>query len=248
MMWHKAIKTVFTAAVVIGALQFSFAHNSYAAAGDHKKNAAKPAAKTPAKTTTQKTEAKKAEKPAAKKPSAGAGKYKSSGPIEITSDSLQVMQQEHQAIFTGHVLAVQGDVHLKSEKMTVFYKNNESKDGKEVSKNNKSTPGGIAPEKNGIEKIVVEKNVFLSTPEETASGAHGLYDVVNHKIFLNDNVVLTRDKNILKGDRLVYDFATGKSELNAGENNPFATSGSDKPKQRVKALFVPDDKKTTDKK
>jgi lipopolysaccharide export system protein LptA len=161
-------------------------------------------------------------------------KYKSNGPIEITSDSLEVLQQNHKAIFTGHVVAVQGEVHIKSEKMTVFYKNN---DPEKPNQKEKSV-ASAATENNSIEKIVVEKNVFLTTPEETAKGENGLYDVVNHKIFLNDDVVLTRDKNVLKGDRLVYDFQTGKSELNSPESGD-----SNKPKQRVKALFIPDSDK-----
>ena len=164
-------------------------------------------------------------------------KYKSGGPIEITSDSLEVLQQNHKAIFTGHVVAVQGDVKIKSEKMTVFYKSTES--GK-TAKPEKTITSAVS-EKNSIEKIVVENNVFLSTPEETASGARGLYDVVNHKIFLNDNVVLTRDENVLKGDRLVYDFTTGKSELNSSQGGTATSDG--KPTQRVKALFIPDGNK-----
>lgn len=175
----------------------------------------------------------------AKNPSFGGGKYKTSGPIEITSDSLEVMQQEHKAIFTGHVVAVQGDVHLRSEKMTVFYKSEEEKPaaGSKAAPADKKSAMDTTSEKNSIEKIVVENNVFLSTPEETASGANGIYDVVKHKIFLNNNVVLTRDKNVLKGDRLVYDFETGKSILNAAGSTAAANSG--KTKQRVKALFIP---------
>ncbi len=250
---RNIIKSVFSAAI-IGTLLLSFVPYSYAASDSHKKEAAKSAHKTTAKKHTAKASskapAKKTSKPAAKKSAVGPGKYKSSGPIEITSDSLQVLQQERKAIFTGHVLAVQGDVHIKSEKMTVFYKNADSSNDKEkaTAKKDKAAAGDIVPEKNGIEKIVVEDKVFLSTPEETASGAHGLYDVVNHKIFLNDNVVLTRDKNILKGDRLVYDFETGKSELNAPGAASTSAGGADKPKQRVKALFVPDDKKEDTKK
>lgn len=175
---------------------------------------------------------KTAEKPAAKAASPISDKFKSNGPIEINSDSLEVLQQSHQAIFTGHVVAIQGDVHIKSEKMTVHYKNSDAEKSKE-----KSMVAGVA-EKNSIEKIVVEKNVFLTTPEETAKGESGLYDVVNNKIFLNDNVVLTRDNNVLKGDRLVYDFQTGKSQLNSS-----ASEDPSKPKQRVKALFIPDSDK-----
>lgn len=182
-------------------------------------------------------------KTSAPSPTTMAGKYKSGGPIEITSDSLDVLQQEHKAIFTGHVIAVQGDVHLKSEKMTVFYKSTTSTTANPAvtEKSTEKSPTTAVSEKNSIEKIVVEKNIFLTTPEETASGASGIYDVVNHKIFLNGNVVLTRDTNVLKGDRLVYNFATGKSELNspkAGES-----SSASQPKQRVKALFIPNNDK-----
>jgi lipopolysaccharide export system protein LptA len=166
---------------------------------------------------------------------ADTSKYKSSGPIEISSDSLEIFQKENKAIFIGHVIAVQGDVRLKSEKMTILYKNTEKKDDKKAKKTESSN--NPISEKNSIEKIIAEEKVFLSTPEETASGASGIYDVVNHKIFLNDNVVLTRDKNVLKGDRLVYDFATGKSELNSLESRKPSDAG--KPKQRVKAIFVP---------
>jgi len=175
-----------------------------------------------------------------------ANKYKSNEPIEINSDALEVLQQEHKAIFTGHVVAVQGDVHLASEKMTVFYKAPAEEKGKpddkpEAKKIETKSP---APEKNSIEKIIVERNVFLTTPEETASGAHGIYDVENHKIFLNDNVVLTKDKNVIKGERLVYDFATGQSTMNARETTAepsgiATTTTQNGKKTRVKALFVP---------
>lgn len=176
----------------------------------------------------------------------GMDKYKTKAPIEITSDSLEVLQQANKAVFTGHVVAVQGDIRMKSEKMTVFYKNTEpepTKHGKtDKDRKKEKSLANAEPEKKSIEKIVVEKNVFLATPQETASGSRGLYDVVHHKIYLNDNVVLTRDKNVLKGDRLIYDLTTGKSELNFPE--PTGSTGAGKTNQRVKALFVPDgDKK-----
>ena len=125
--------------------------------------------------------------------------------------------------------------------MTVLYKSSEKKNDKTIKKENSMT--NDVSEKNSIEKIIVEKKVFLTTPEETASGSHGIYDVVNHKIFLNDNVVLTRDKNVLKGDRLVYDFTTGKSVLNSPESKELSNAG--KPNQRVKAILVPNSNKVS---
>ena len=169
-----------------------------------------------------------------KNPNDEFGRYKSIGPIEINSDSLEVLQRDNKAIFTGHVVALQGDVKLKSEKMTVFYKSKANPDAKKPTKD--KSPTSAISGKTSIEKIVVEKKVLLTTPEETASGAGGVYDVVGQKIFLNDDVVLTRGKNVLKGNRLVYDFTTGKSVMNSSADS----TGNNKTKQRVKALFVPD--------
>lgn len=160
----------------------------------------------------------------------GSSKHNTSAPIEINADSLEVLQEENKAIFTGHVVAIQGDVRLKSDKMTVYYtKKQEAPATKKKS---------AAPDESGaIKKIDVNGSVFLSTPEETASGTSGVYDVEQSQILLDDNVVLTRGKNTLRGDHLVYDFATGKSRLTGGaaEQTPWR-------KERVRALFVPEKK------
>lgn len=150
-------------------------------------------------------------------------------PIEINADQLEVFQEENRAVFSGHVVAIQGDVRLKAEKMNVFYRQPDEKSGK--------------GDQDAIKKIEVQGGVFLATPQETASGSSGVYDVENHAIILNDNVVLTRDKNTLKGDKLKYDFNTGKSTIVGGVKS--AQGG--KP-ERVRALFVPDKKPGVEKK
>ena len=155
-------------------------------------------------------------------------------PIEITSDSLEVHQAENTATFVGNVVAIQGEVRLKSDRMIVYY----------TSASDKKKPEAPAPAKSkeatqqqSIKKIDVEGNVFLSTAEETASGARGNYDVINQEIHLHDNVVLTRGQNVLKGDELTYNFGTGRSIINGGE---VAEQGASKGKTRVRALFVPE--------
>jgi lipopolysaccharide export system protein LptA len=153
------------------------------------------------------------------------GKYNTEGPIEINADTLEVFQVENRAVFSGHVVAIQDKVRLKSDKMNVFYRDTAKDAGAKKGATNQGA----------IEKIEVDGSVFLSTPEETASGASGLYDVTGQKIYLNNNVVLTRGKNVLKGDKLVYNFATGVSTVTGGGSEQ--TAGG---KQRVRALFVPE--------
>lgn len=143
-------------------------------------------------------------------------------PVEVNADQLEVHEAENIAIFTGNVIAVQGDTRLKSNVMTVHYK---KKDG---------ATAPADPTQSTVEKIVVTGDVLLTTPEETASGDRGVYDVTLKQVTLLENVVLTRGKNILKGESLVYDFSTGKSVLNSPHHTPAGANG------RVKALFVPE--------
>jgi lipopolysaccharide export system protein LptA len=164
---------------------------------------------------------------AAPNPFAGSNKHNAKTPIDIAADTLEVLQEENKAIFTGHVVAIQGDVRLKSDKMVVHYAQKTADTGK----------GGA--ESGAIKKIDVTGNVFLSTPEETASGAAGVYDVDAQTIVLNENVVLTRGKNTLRGSNLVYDFASGKSKLTGGTTSVTKDATG---KERVRALFVPEDK------
>jgi lipopolysaccharide export system protein LptA len=153
-------------------------------------------------------------------------RFNSKEPIEITSDALEVQQLQNVAIFTGNVVAIQNDVRLKSDKMTVYYTSSEEK----------KEGGG----KQTVKKIDVEGNVFLATPEETASGNRGNYNVEGEEIHLYENVLLTRGANTLKGSQLVYNFATGKSVVTGGA---VAATGASAGKERVRALFVPDQKK-----
>jgi lipopolysaccharide export system protein LptA len=155
-------------------------------------------------------------------------------PIDISADQLDVLQNDNIAVFTGHVVAIQGDVRLTSEKMIVHYKEQAAEKGKPKT-------AADAAAQNSIEKIEVEQNVFLTTPTETASGATGLYDVAHHNIVLNTNVVLTKDKNTLKGDHLVYDFNTGKSTITSATGQ---VTPDGKPKGRVRALFIPENNDT----
>ncbi|NBO20149.1 MAG: lipopolysaccharide transport periplasmic protein LptA [Proteobacteria bacterium] len=147
-------------------------------------------------------------------------------PIEVSADALEVLQEENKAIFSGHVVAIQADLRLTADNMTVYYNPNANKAAKGKGKN----------ENNAIKKIEALGGVFLSTPEETASGTRGVYDVEAQEIRLTGKVVLTRGKNTLEGESLVYNFGTGKSKIVSASAEP-GTGGE---KKRVRALFVPE--------
>jgi lipopolysaccharide export system protein LptA len=139
-------------------------------------------------------------------------------PVEITSDSLEIIQDKQQAIFTGKVEAKQGNLHIQADKMLVYY-------NKKDSKNNS--------DKNSVSKVEASGNVFLTNPTETAQGQRGVFDVDKNLITLSQNVILTSGKNVVKGDKLVYNLTTGESKMDSN------TAPAGEKKGRVRGVFMP---------
>ncbi len=166
-------------------------------------------------------------------PASGFGQsldHDSSLPIEITADSLEVAQKEQVATFAGDVDAVQGDLVLSADKLRVYYEGKAKKIGL-------ATGTGST-----IRRIEAEGEVLLSSPQETASGDFGVYDVPAKLVTLEGSVVLTRGDNVVRGERLVMDLATGKSRMVAVETVAEDDKAVKKPDGRVRALFTPKQK------
>jgi len=140
-------------------------------------------------------------------------------PIEIVSDTLEVLQNDNKAIFRGNVIATQGTTNMRSDVMTVYYRNEGGDDA----------DGAMGK---GIYRIDADGGVIYTTPTETAKGDHSIYDVDNETLDLTGNVLLTRGQNVLKGTKVVYNLKTGRSVLTSGGGG--VTSGG-----RVRGLFVP---------
>ncbi len=144
------------------------------------------------------------------------GGHDANQPIEITADSLEVQQDKQLAIFRGTVDAVQGEMNLRADVLVVHYRSREDN-------------------QNSISLIEAEGNVFLSSPTEMAQGDRGTYDVDAQLVRLDGSVVLTQGENVIRGDHLVLNLATGQSKM-------ASVASADGGKQRVKAIFVPESK------
>jgi|AACY02.2.fsa_nt_gi lipopolysaccharide transport periplasmic protein LptA len=142
-------------------------------------------------------------------------------PIDISADELEVRQQEKQAIFSGNVVARQGNLTMQSGRMVVFY------DGQGSGAKPAGPEGGTS-----ISKIEADGGVFFTSPTETAKGRRAIYDVTKEQIRILGDVTLTRDQSVVKGSGLVYNLQTGRSVLTSN-------AGSGKPGERVRGLFVP---------
>ena len=85
------------------------------------------------------------------------------------------------------------------------------------------------------QKVTVTGNVVINSDEDqTTTSDWAIYDVAGRKAVVGGNVILSQGENVLKGDRLHINHATGESRF---ENTGTTPDGS----RRIRALLLPKD-------
>lgn len=136
-------------------------------------------------------------------------------PIKIEADALEVEDAKQTATFSGNVRVVQGEIRMKSDKVTVHY-------------------GGSGEGSSRISRISATGNVLVSSPDEqTASGEWATYTVQTRQIEMGNSVVLRQGENVIRGSRLMVDLASGQARVTGGSGTETGGNG------RVRGLFQP---------
>lgn len=127
--------------------------------------------------------------------------FSSSGaPIEIEADQLDVDDNEGLALYKGNVNLRQGEAHLKTAELRVFY-------------DNKGGDGG-----QNIQRIVAAGQVVLRSGDRTVSGDTAVVEMNKDTVTLTGNVVLVEGPNVLRGERLTVDLKTKQAKVDGGRN------------------------------
>lgn len=132
-------------------------------------------------------------------------------PISISSDNFVAEKNPAAAggitgTYSGNVIIVQGDSRMRSDTVRIIVVNNKP------------------------QKIFFNGSVVVNSASGTASGDAGVYDVVPRLVTLTGHVVLTKEKNVMRGAQLTVNLVTGIAQLGGGANG---THG------RVQGLFTP---------
>lgn len=156
------------------------------------------------------------------RPSAISTMGSSREPIKIDSDKLEVLDKESKAIFSGNVIAVQGDSTMKCSNLIVFYDQQ-----KTAGEDKTAVPSAAGTGQEQIKKIECAGPVTIVNKTQTATGNHATFDRIANKVYLTGNVTLSEGQNVTRGDRVIYNLTTQVASI---ENAPGG---------RVRALFVP---------
>lgn len=158
-------------------------------------------------------------------------------PVQIDAATLEVRDKDKVATFSGKVHVIQGDVHLRSETLVVFYEGETATGGAKPAKTAMiaAQPG---PEgQNKIKRLEARGNVTVTQNDQVAQGNLGVFDMPKNTVTLTGNVVVSQGKNVSRGERLEVDLTTGTSRMYG--------SSSTKSDGRVRMLLDPSSKPDT---
>ncbi len=119
------------------------------------------------------------------------GTHDTNAPIAVSADNFSGDFESKVGVYSGNVIIAQGDFKLHADKVTIL----------------------VAEGKPN--RIEATGNIVFDAPDGTATGDTGVYDLGPRTITLTGRVVLTKEKNVMRGTKLVINLATGKAQLGA---------------------------------
>lgn len=130
-------------------------------------------------------------------------------PINIDAGRLDFFDKESKMIYSGGVIARQGDATLKCKVLTLYLQ-------KDAMKSSQSGAGGGGDQ---VRKMEADGPVTITSKDQVGTGDRGVYDKVANKVYLIGHPVLTQNQNIVRGGaqaQLVYDLNTGRARITGG--------------------------------
>ena len=131
-------------------------------------------------------------------------------PVEITSESLEMLEEEQRAIFRGDVKTVQGEMTIRSDELEIRYRVAEDGSGRR-----------------SIETIRATGSVFVTSEFGILRSGQAMYDLLAGTLEASGGVVLERDGGSIRGEVFRVDLESGTSMMQSDDNH------------RVRAVFAP---------
>jgi lipopolysaccharide export system protein LptA len=156
-------------------------------------------------------------------------------PIKIDADKLDVLDKDNRAVFSGNVVAVQGETTVRCSIMTVFYEGRSGGQNGAGAARTTAAPAapaapGAAPRQSNdssIKRIECKGPVTVVSKTQAATSDNAVFDRANNQVIMTGNVALNDGPNITRGEKLTYNTVTGIANVETNKGG------------RVQGFFVP---------
>lgn len=141
----------------------------------------------------------------------------SRAPIQIDAAKLEYFDTEQRLVYSGGVLARQGEATLKATALTIFFtKEEEGKGSKPANAANAASALGGDSQ---VRRMEAAGPVTITNKTQVGTGGRGVYDRIENKVYLIGNPVLTEGPHIVRGNeqsQLIYDLTSGRAQIVGG--------------------------------
>jgi lipopolysaccharide export system protein LptA len=163
----------------------------------------------------------------------------SKDPINIAAAKLDYFDKEQKLVYTGNVVATQGESKLQARTLVLF-----------LTPKDAAAQAGVPSSSSQIRRIEAAGPVTIVSKDQIGTGDSGVYEKSENKVYLIGNVTLTQGLNVSKGDQLSYDLNTNRAAVTgrvrsmflptggtggAGEPRPAMPEGAPKPERASNA-------------
>jgi lipopolysaccharide export system protein LptA len=133
-------------------------------------------------------------------------------PINIDAAKLDYFDKEQKLVYTGDVVARQGEAMLKATALVLF-----------LTPKSKADQAGVPSSASQLRRMEAAGPVTIISKDQIGTGDNGVYEKAQNKVYLTGNVTLTQGANVTKGDKLEYDLTTSQAVVTG----------------RVRSMFTP---------
>jgi lipopolysaccharide export system protein LptA len=156
---------------------------------------------------------------------------RSKEPITITSDNLEYQYQDGIVIYRGDVLAVQGDVKVKSNELRITLVKDDDNNGKKVT--SKAATDLDNADSSKLQTVIAIGSVRIDQGTRWAVAGRATFEQSKRTLVLTENPVVHDGPNEVTGDRITVFMDENRSIVEGGP-------------KRVKATLIPGKKDATD--
>ena len=153
-----------------------------------------------------------------------------SGPIDLSANSLELVDAQHLAVWRGDVDAVRGTNRLRSDILNIYFNGKPGEDSASASSQ------GAAPGRNWgkVDHMVAEGHVYYVSPTQNARSDHAVYEMAPDTITMTGDVIVVQGQSVIHGEKLIIDVRSGHATMAAAED-------SRAPSGRVRAVIYPNE-------
>jgi len=150
----------------------------------------------------------------------------SKAPVSIDAAKLEYFDKEQKLVYSGGVVAKQGDSTLRSTNLVIFLASSVIQGAPAASTGNSDSQ---------IKRMEAAGPVTIISKDQIGTGDRATYNKEDNKFLLLGNVTLSQGGNVIKGkpeSRLVYDLTTSQAVIEGGVNSLMTPGSGEAPAQK----------------